>query len=241
MGDFYSPLNITQIAGQPHDIPDKAIDKLPIFTGTDAITVAYHLKAFSKCTSGYVRDPAHKHDDVYMKLLALSLDGDAGDWFIGLPANSFATLTEFKTAFTNKYGEKKEPRHQLAALTNIKRSDMQTMEEFNKKFTDLYNAIPTDYKPTPHTILVYYIEALSGEMQYELRDKEPTTLLEAQTLATKIDKNMQSSGKSNLPGYSRAQTPLKTAEPKDKDPLAALKDSYKKKMMDMCERMEKAE
>ena len=144
-----------------------------------------------------------------MKLFSLSLDGDAGDWFNNLSNNSFATLATFKTAFTNKFGEKKEPRHQLAALTTIKRGENETMDEFNKKFTDLTNAIHTDYKPTAQSILVYYIEALNGEMQYQLKDKDPTTLLIAQEMAVKIDRNMQSSSKSNIPSYTRAFIPPK--------------------------------
>ena len=141
-------------------------------------------------------------------LLSVSLDGDAGDWFNNLLDNSFATRAAFKTTFTNKFGEKKEPCHQVA-LTTIKRGENETMDEFNKKFTDLPNAIHTDYKPTAQSILVYYIEALSGEMQYQLRDKDPTTLLIAQEMAVKINKNMQSSGKSNIPDYTRALIPPK--------------------------------
>ena len=179
MGEYFSPLDISHITGQPHILPDKVVDKLPIFTGTDAINASLHLRNFSRCINAFIIDHAHRHEDVYLKLFALSLDGDAGDWFNNLLDNSFATLATFKTAFTNKFGEKKEPRHQLAALTNIKRSENETMDEFNKKFTDLTNAIHTDYKPTAQSILVYYIESLSGEMQYQFRDKDPTTLLMA--------------------------------------------------------------
>ena len=103
------------------------------------------------------------------------------------------------------------------------------MDEFNTRFTKLSKAIPTDYAPTAPTNLVYYIEALSGKMQYQIRDKEPTNLLQAQEMTIKIDLNMQSSGESNLHGYSRSSTPLKISEPKDKDPLSAMKDSYEKK------------
>ena len=38
-------------------------------------------------------------------------------------------------------------------------------------------------------------------MQYQIRDKEPTTLVQAQEMAIKIGLNMQSSGESNLHGY----------------------------------------
>ena len=164
MTEYFSPLNITHISGQPHCLPDEVVDKLPRFTRTDAINASLHLKNLSRCISAYINDPAYRHEDVYMKLFSLSLDRDAGDWFNNLPDNSFATLVTFKIAFTNKFGEKKEPRHQLAALTTIKRGENETMDEFDKKFTDLTKAIHTDYKPTAQSILFYYIEALSGEM-----------------------------------------------------------------------------
>ena len=102
-----------------------------MFTGTNATTSAMHLKSFSRCVNAFISDPAHQHDDVYMKLFALSLDGKAGDWYSYLPDNSFATLETFKTAFTNRFSEKKEPRHQLASLTNIKKKENKTMDEFN--------------------------------------------------------------------------------------------------------------
>ena len=36
MGEFFTQLNFTQIAGQPHDVLEKAIYKLMTFNGTDA-------------------------------------------------------------------------------------------------------------------------------------------------------------------------------------------------------------
>ena len=38
-------------------------------------------------------------------------------------------------------------------------------------------------------------------MQYQIRDKEPVNLLQAQEMAIKIDLNMQSFGESNVHGY----------------------------------------
>ena len=173
-----------------------------------------------------------------MKLFALSLDGRVGDWYNNVPNNSFATLETFKTAFTNRFGEKKEPRTQVASLTNIKKEN-ETMDEFNQRFTKLSNAIPATYKPPAPSILHYYIEALSGKMQYQIRDKEPTTLLWAQEMAIKIDLNMQSSGESNIHGYSRSSTALNINKPKDKYPLSIMKDAYEKQMLEIKNKMKK--
>ena len=51
-----------------------------------------------------------------------------------------------------------------------------------------------------------YIKAFTGDLRYQLMDKEPVDLKTAQELAEKIEKNMQSSGKSNIPGYTRGNT-----------------------------------
>ena len=75
-------------------------------------------------------------------------------------------MAAFKTAFLNKFGSKKEPRHLVATLTSIKKSDTETMDEFNNRFTELSNSIPATYAPPAASTLDYYTEALSGKIQY---------------------------------------------------------------------------
>ena len=198
------------------------------FNGIDAsIFTEQHIKNFSRHCGSYVRG-VDKHEDVYMTLFALSLDGKVENWYDNLPNNSFTTIADFKTAFLGKFGSNKEPRHLVAALTSMKKSETETMDEFNNRFTELSNSIPTTYAPPAASTLDYYIEALSGKIQYQIRDKEPTTLLLAQGLAIKIDKNMQSSGESNIQGYSRSSTPLKTVELKGKE---SSNEAYEKKLV----------
>ena len=74
---------------------------------------------------------------------------------------------------------------------------------------------PNKIKPKDASILISYIEAFTGDLRYQLRDKELANLKTAQELAEKIEKNMQSSGKSNIPGYTRGNTSCKK-ETKDK-------------------------
>lgn len=50
------------------------------------------------------------------------------------------------------------------------------------------------------------MDSFDGEIRYELRDKEPSNLKEAQKLAIKVEKNMQVFEKSNLPGFTRGAT-----------------------------------
>ena len=104
-------------------------------------------------------------------------------------------------------GEKKEPRHLLAALHNIKKMENETIDEFNTKFRCVVVDLPREIKPSMDaSILIYYIEAFTGDLRYQLRDKELADLKTAQDLAEKIERNMQSSSKSNIPGYIRGNT-----------------------------------
>ena len=90
------------------------------------------------------------------------------------------------------------------------------MEEFNSKFNSLVKSLHVDILPTDTTVLIYYMEAFEGEMRYALRDKDPQTLRAAQTLAIKIDKNMQDARKSNIPGFTRGSSSQPYEEKKKK-------------------------
>ena len=147
MMDFFKPLDFSQIAGTSHVIPNDAIKNLPTFQGNNAITAKSHLQKFEKLLVSYCNDVAHDHDDIKMKLFALSLEDDVGEWYLDLADNSYKTLSEFRDGFRKKWAEKKEPRHQLAALHNIKKMDNETMEESNKKFRDLVFDLHKDIKP----------------------------------------------------------------------------------------------
>ena len=94
-----------------------------------------------------------------------------------------------------------------------------------------------DIKPSKASTLIYYIEAFSGDFDYELKDKEPTSLANAQSMAIKIERNMQASGKSNIPGFTRGNS-SKQSKPKEKlDSKTSAKDPFKE-LAEMIKTME---
>ena len=111
------------------------------------------------------------------------------------------------------------------------------MDEFNTKSRCVVADLPRDIKPKYASILISYIEAFTGDLRYQLRDKEPTDLKTAQELAEKIEENMQSSGKSNILGHTRGnnscnkETKSKTIESEEKgaskDPMEKVTDMIK--------------
>ena len=65
-----------------------------------------------------------------------------------------------------KWGDKKEKRHPFAALTNIKKKENETIEEFNKKFSDMVGRLLADIKLSDTSILIYYTEAFPDELYF---------------------------------------------------------------------------
>jgi hypothetical protein len=191
---------------------------------------------FDACCLSQIDD----YEDVKMKLFVLSLEDDASDWYEDCPDDKFKTLKDLLDSFTERWGKKRDHRHLLASLNNIKKNENEMMEVFNKKFNELVSSLHTDIKPPDNVILIYYIEAFGGEMRYQLRDKEPTNLKSAQEIAIKIDKNMQASGKSNLPGFTRGGS-SKQSESKEKATTLDNKDPFYdplKAITKMVKRME---
>jgi hypothetical protein len=217
MGSFLTPLNFAAIQGYPHQIPEKAIDKLPAFQGDNATSAKSHISKFEMCLTKFCR--GHTEEDVKMTLFVYSLEGDALDWFTDFPADTFSTLEEILDEFRKRWGDQKEHRFQLGALTNIKKKENETMIEFNTKFNNLVKGCHKDIKPSDAAILIYYTQAFEGEIRYALVDKEPQDLITAQKIAIRVEQNLLESRKSNIPGFTRGPSPKvndeKKKEPKD--------------------------
>ena len=235
MDDLFSPFDFTAIVGYPHALPEKDLEKLPTFQGNNAISVKTRGH-FSLCINKWCNVAQHNHQDVNMKFFALSLEDEVFDWFSNLDDNKFPTLSSLIDEFMDKKGDKKEHRHALATLNTIKKIENETMVEFNKRFNDLVNSMHKDIKPSEASTLIYYIEAFSGDLDYQLRDKEPTNLASTQSMVVKIERNMQASGKSNIPGFAKGSS-SKHFEPKEKPESKVSSDPFKE-LIEMIKTME---
>jgi hypothetical protein len=201
MSMFTRPLNFAAIQGAPNAIPDKAIEKLDCFLGNNVVSAHSHIVSFELCVDKWCY--GHGEEDVKMRLFMFSLEGDVVEWFSDQDPNKFSTLSEIVKSFRERWGDQKENRFLLASLSSSQKKKNETMDEFNKRFNDLLKSLPKNIKPSHTTILIYYMEAFEGEMRYQLRDKDPQTLRNAQVITVRIDKNMQDARKSNIPGFSR--------------------------------------
>jgi hypothetical protein len=211
---FLRPSNFAAIQGAPHQVPEKAIDKLPTFQGNNAISAKSHILNFQMCVERYCR--GHNEEDVKMTLFVYSLEGDIVEWFTDFDPTKFSTLDSILDEFRKRWGDKKEHRFQLAALTISHKNENETVEEFNAKFNSLVKSLHDDIKPSDVAVLIYYMEAFEGEMRYALRDKDPQNLKATQATTIKIDKNMQDARNSNIPGFTRGSSSKVNDEKKKK-------------------------
>jgi len=223
MNDIFSPCKFNNINGYPHNIPDKAIEKLPYFQDNNAISAASHVKNFNVCIFKWCN--VANYEDVKMRVFVLSLEEDALDWFTEQPANSYDSLQAIVNAFMGKYGERRENSHLISAISTMKKNENETMEEFNKRFNELVKSMPTTVKPPDEFLLCSYLDSFGVDTAYELRRKEPTTLGVAQTEALKMERARKQSGKSEIPGFTRG--PSKSNHPKGKAKEEATHDPIK--------------
>lgn len=212
--DMYAPCDFSNIIGYPNDILSIGIDKLPNFQGNNAISANSHLRDFSIWMAKYGRSDDFDHEDVIMTLFILTLGGDAYDQFAEKPQNSFNSLQSIINAFKEKYGDKREGRRHIKALSLIKKREDENIEEFNKRFNGTIRELRQDYKPTDKTLQDFYIDAFSLEPYYELRRAKLNDYRDCQSLAIELENDKAASGKCEIPGFDRAATKVKEAKGK---------------------------
>ena len=130
MEDLYKPCDFSSIQGYPHAIPDKALEKLPSFKGNNAISAKTHLKNFNTCIAKWCTN--HNHEDTKMKLFILSLEEDALDWFLEHDDNTFDSLKGIVDAFNERYGDRREDRHFLVPLMQVRKRKMRLWKNLIK-------------------------------------------------------------------------------------------------------------
>ena len=49
MNNYYRPCDFSKIVGYPHEVPEKAVDKLPSFQGDNVTSAKAHIRNFNLC------------------------------------------------------------------------------------------------------------------------------------------------------------------------------------------------
>jgi hypothetical protein len=107
MDDLYRPIDFSEINGYPHVIPERALQKLPCFQGSNVVDARRHVMFVSHCFYKWCHNA--RHEDIGMKLFIMSFDDDDLDWFMKLKDNQVKTYKELIDAFMEKWKEDEPP------------------------------------------------------------------------------------------------------------------------------------
>ncbi|KAH9292578.1 hypothetical protein KI387_042238, partial [Taxus chinensis] len=179
------------MAYYPNAVPQYVRNRIPKFQGNNAITGDQHLKLFINM----MEDFEIEHEDVYIKLFIHTLEEDARDWYKALPDNSIDSWTEMSNAFRLQYGDRTDPRFLLIEFENIKKNPNESVHDFNTRFNKTLRRFPVRIRPCDESCLIKYSDAFDKKAAYYLRDKNPTNLRQAFTMALQIENNIKAIGK----------------------------------------------
>ena len=132
-----------------------------------------------------------------------------------------------------KLQENRDAKYVLNELTCIKRSENETMEEFDSKFSKLTKEIQTEYALLDAMILLYYMKAYQGQFRMFLIHLKPIDLKDAKTKALLLNKDWIFVGKLNAIPNPRVVHPkhepmMKIVAKPPIDPLVAITEALRR-------------
>ena len=80
--------------------------------------------------------------------------------------------------------------HILGEYDTIKRGPQETVLEYCARFNNVYNAIPQNLRPTPDLALYKFPDGFDPDMAYQLKERAPETLQDAQKVAVTVEANL---------------------------------------------------
>ena len=114
-----SPFDLSQIAGSPHDMPDKYFERNPKFSGNCATTIEDHIDVVWSHLEAY----GVEEEDVYMRGFLFSLEGEACRWFDRLLSSSIGGYDAFVTILKIQWSAKMDGKFLLNQLFEIKKKE----------------------------------------------------------------------------------------------------------------------
>jgi hypothetical protein len=182
--DRYKPLILPPIL---HDFPVNYYKYLPRFDGEYGnITAEKHIQGFENFLDLFEVE----EDDVCIRLFSLSLQDRAKEWFKSLSAASISNFHQFVEVFLGKWEIKRNIFLILEEYDHLKRHPGETVQHFSARFNQVYNSMPVDIRPPPGLALLHYPDAFDPEMEFQLRERNTTTLKEMQDSAINVEANL---------------------------------------------------
>ena len=94
--------------------------------------------------------------DVWSRLFAQSLDGEARKWFRSLPSGSIVGIESLDEVFLKQWGDRKDYLYYITEFGSLNRKEGQTLTDFTKRFNKVFQKIPTKVKLPETTTMITY-------------------------------------------------------------------------------------
>jgi hypothetical protein len=99
----------------------------------------------------------------------------------------------------------------------MKRSPIETMQDFSTRFLKIYNAIPDHVKPPTGAAQLQYVEAFDGDFSYSLRERRSTSLTDMMNGAIEVEVNIMASGKMKNTDVDKRKNKEEMSSPSSSD------------------------
>lgn len=109
-------------------------DGLPAKENLDNFMLVINLNGFYK-------------EDVVCKLFPYTFEGSMGSWYFSSPSRSITNWDTFEEQFLNKFGHDRTITTLINQFSNLKTSPNDKVKDFNSRFNNILNQIPTISNP----------------------------------------------------------------------------------------------
>jgi hypothetical protein len=121
--------------------------------------------------------------------LASSLVGDAKVWIHGCPKGSIKNLEELQKAFKIRWCDSEHSQDSFSQYLSICKGPCESVRDFSDRF-NLFLKTVRSKVASEQAIIDHFLSSLEGTLQFNVKDRSPTTLEEAQDLAFQIERNL---------------------------------------------------
>jgi hypothetical protein len=182
----YNCFDFNKIQGGVHDLPADANSWLPFFSGEETSGNS-HWTQF--CDNFDFHLDGQDHPDVFMKLFISSLIGKAKGWIDQVPKKSIKNVEELQKDFRVRWCDKEHSQDLYSQYYNICKGPCESTRDFTDRFNLVIKKIWSKVV-SEQAIIDQYLSSLEETLQFEVKDRSPTTLEEAQDMAFQIERNL---------------------------------------------------
>ena len=79
----------------------------------------------------------------------------------------------------------------MEEYNQLKRQPNETIQQFSDRFNQVYYSMPSNIRYPPDSALLHYPKVFDPEIEFQLRERNPSTLKQMQNIAVDVEVNLQ--------------------------------------------------